>query len=77
VTVAVVRIVGGERASVQLWLGDCKLLQAKGSKRPIRPVEWGRQMSRRRVFDALVGDIDRNAGNGVAEEWGEFAVFSE
>ncbi len=63
VPVTVERRIKGDRSSVQLWLNDCQLLREAGSAIPARPREWGRQVCRQRIFDALSANIDRNAGN--------------
>jgi hypothetical protein len=63
VPVTVERRIKGDRSSVQLWLNDCRLLRQAGSDIPARPREWGRQVCRQRIFDALSANIDRNDGN--------------
>jgi hypothetical protein len=70
VPVTVERRVKGDRSSVQLWLNGCRLLRDAGSDIPARPREWARQVCRQRIFDALVANIDRNAGNILIDrEW--------
>ena len=63
VPVTVERRIKGDRSSVQLWLDDCRLLRQAGTDTPPRPREWGRQVCRQRIFDALAANIDRNSGN--------------
>jgi hypothetical protein len=63
VPVTVERRIKGDRSSVQVWLNDCRLLRHAGTDTPPRPREWGRQVCRQRIFDALSANIDRNEGN--------------
>jgi hypothetical protein len=70
VPVTVERRIKGERSSVQLWLNGCRLLRQAGTDTPPRPREWGRQVCRQRIFDALSANIDRNSGNILIDgEW--------
>ena len=70
VPVTVERRIRGDRASVQLWIENIRLLSEVGSEFPPRPLEWARQVRRQRVFDALIANIDRNRGNmAVDESW--------
>jgi len=68
VPVTVERRIEGDRASVQLWIDGTRLLSDVGSEVPPRPHEWARQVRRQRVFDALIANIDRNAGNMLVDE---------
>jgi hypothetical protein len=64
------RRVGGELASLQLWVEHCRLLKELDQSRAPRPLEWAKQVCRQRTFDNLIANIDRNAGNLlVDEEW--------
>jgi len=64
------RRVKGELASVQLWVENAPLLKEVDQKKCPRPVEWAKQVCRQRVFDNLVANIDRNAGNMLVDgEW--------
>ena len=70
VPVTVERRIKGDRASVQLWIENIRLLSEVGSEFPPRPLEWARQVRRQRLFDALIANIDRNRGNlAVDEGW--------
>lgn len=55
----------GRPASAQLWVNDTvfrkTLLEQK--QRPPNLSDWARQVSRWRVFDNLIANIDRNEGN--------------
>jgi hypothetical protein len=68
VPVTVERRIDGDRASVQLWIARTRLLSEVGAEVPPRPYEWARQVRRQRVFDALIANIDRNAGNVLVDE---------
>ena len=70
VPVTIERRVGSDLASVQLWVEGCKLLKDVDQKACPRPIEWAKQVCRQRVFDNLVANIDRNAGNMLIDgEW--------
>ncbi len=68
VPVTVERRIDGDLASVQLWIDQTRLLSEVGTEVPPRPYEWARQVRRQRVFDALIANIDRNAGNMLVDE---------
>jgi hypothetical protein len=69
VPVTVERRVEGEPASLQLW-SQGRLLSEIERQVPHNPAEWSRQVRRYRVFDALIANIDRNAGNIlIDDEW--------
>ncbi|MCG6927300.1 MAG: phosphatidylinositol 4-kinase [Acidobacteria bacterium] len=68
VPVTVERRIEGDLASVQLWIDRTRLLSDVGAEVPPRPYEWARQVRRQRVFDALIANIDRNAGNMLVDE---------
>jgi hypothetical protein len=64
------RRVGSDLASVQLWVEGCRVLKDVDQKQCPKPVEWAMQVCRQRVFDNLVSNIDRNAGNMLVDgEW--------
>lgn len=55
--------VNGTRMSAQMFVDSCVWLkELKGQQAPNLP-EWNRQVHRQRVFDNLIANIDRNAGN--------------
>jgi hypothetical protein len=68
VPVTVERQVDGKGASAQLWLNGCRLLKSAGKETPSRVRQWGRQVCRQRIFDALIANIDRNAGNILIDD---------
>jgi hypothetical protein len=58
------RRIHGKRMSVQLWVEHCKLLKDYDQGQPAGdPEAWNRQVFRQRVFDNLIANGDRNAGN--------------
>jgi hypothetical protein len=64
------RRVGSDLASVQLWVEGCKLLKDVDQKGCPKPVDWAKQVCRQRVFDNLIANIDRNAGNLLVDgDW--------
>jgi hypothetical protein len=63
VPVTVERRIDGKRMSVQLWVEHCRLLKELKSQAAPDAEAWNRQVFRQRVFDNLIGNIDRNAGN--------------
>jgi hypothetical protein len=70
VPVTVERRVGSDLASVQLWVENCRQLKGVDQSTCPRPEEWAKQVCRQRVFDDLIGNIDRNAGNLLIDpEW--------
>jgi hypothetical protein len=70
VPVTVERRVGSDLASAQLWVEGCKLLKDVDQKACTKPAEWAKQVLRARVFDNLIANIDRNAGNILVDgEW--------
>jgi len=70
VPVTVERRVGDSLASVQLWVENCRQLSKVDQSSCPKPDEWAKQVCRQRVFDNLVGNIDRNAGNLLIDpEW--------
>jgi hypothetical protein len=68
VPVTVERQVDGKGASAQLWLDGCRLLKSASNETPRRPREWGRQVCRQRIFDALIANIDRTAENILIDD---------
>ena len=57
------RVHGGEKGAAQLWVEDAVYLKDLEGKPSPDPVDWNRQVRRWRMFDALIAEIDRNAGN--------------
>jgi hypothetical protein len=65
----VVREIRGKKGSLQLWIEDCELFKdAEG--RPAKAYEWSKELARMVMFDALIFNPDRNAGNFlVSPHW--------
>jgi len=70
VPVTVERRVGSELASVQMWVEGCRMVKDVDQSACPSPVEWAKQTCRQRVFDNLIANIDRNAGNILVDgQW--------
>jgi len=63
---AVPRSFGGKNGSVQLWIEGARDENAEGF-RPPHPLGWVRQVWDRTFFDQLIFNVDRNAGNLLAD----------
>jgi hypothetical protein len=70
VPVTIERRVGSELASVQMWVEGCRMIKDVDQAACPNPVEFAKQVCRQRVFDNLVANIDRNAGNILVDgQW--------
>ncbi len=58
----------GEEGSAQLWVENCQLLKAVDTSKAPNPAAWNRQVYRQRVWDNLIGNIDRNQGNLLIDD---------
>jgi hypothetical protein len=63
----VVRRVDGELGSLQLWVDGCDTYKRLEPKVPQTP-EFSQQISRMKMFDNLIHNDDRNAGNFLLDE---------
>jgi hypothetical protein len=57
------RSIGGTKGSAMLWLED---IEGWDMKNPVQGPDtqaWAREMVREKMFDRLIGNIDRNQGN--------------
>jgi hypothetical protein len=63
VPVTVERRVNGELCSAQLWVENTVWLKTLKGKNSPDIYGWNRQVYRQRVWDNLIGNIDRNEGN--------------
>ncbi len=55
--------VNGTLMSAQMFVERCVWLKELSAERPPNVDAWNRQVHRQRVFDNLIANIDRNAGN--------------
>jgi hypothetical protein len=62
------RRIHGDLSSIQLWVNGCKLLKDIDQRKCPHPIEWAKQVCRQRVFDNLIANIDRNAGNLLVDD---------
>jgi hypothetical protein len=60
--------VDGLYGSAQFWVEHCTLLKERDPNTAPDIPAWNRQVSRQRVWDNLVGNIDRNQGNLLVDE---------
>ncbi len=58
---AVERTIDGVAGALIMWIDDVRMWKELGSKPA--SIAWSTQMVRMEMFDALIGNIDRNAGN--------------
>ena len=64
------RRVGTDLGSVQLWVEGCRVIKEVDQSACPNPTEWAKQVLRQKVFDNLIANIDRNAGNILVDgEW--------
>jgi len=62
---AVLRRLGARVVTLQLWVYDARMETERAAEglTPPDPVRWMRQRQQMLLFDALIGNVDRNAGN--------------
>ena len=64
------RRVGSDLGSIQLWVEGCRVIKDVDQSACPNPTEWAKQVLRQKVFDNLIANIDRNAGNILVDgEW--------
>ena len=63
----VVRRIGDELGSLQLWVENCATYKSLEGSVPRTP-EFSRQISRMKMFDNLISNADRNAGNFLLDQ---------
>jgi hypothetical protein len=71
---AVERTVDGETGAAVMWVDGMKSVKQLGGKIPSGPV-WGKAVRRMMMFDNLIGNIDRNAGNILVGSPGELILI--
>jgi hypothetical protein len=59
----VCRRVEGDRRSVQLWVENCRAFKKLGTQQAPDSEKWNLQVHRMRMFDNLIGNLDRHGGN--------------
>jgi hypothetical protein len=68
------RTVEGKLGAAVLWIEDTKGWDMKNPVKGPEP-EWSRQISRMKLFDLLIGNIDRNQGNLIYDaDWHLFLI---
>lgn len=60
---SVERKIGAQTGAVILWVENVKGWDMKAQIRGPDPVAWARELVRMKMFDHLIGNIDRNQGN--------------
>jgi hypothetical protein len=71
---AVERTVDGDKGAAIYWIEDMKPWETLHGPRGPEP-EWSRQLSRMKMFDQLIANIDRNKGNlGYDADWHLFLI---
>ena len=60
------RIIEGRRGSMQLWISGCQLYAQFQGRTPTTS-DWSHQVSRMHLFDALIGNRDRNVANVLVD----------
>jgi hypothetical protein len=64
------RRVGTDVGSLQLWVEGCRVIKDVDQSACPNPTAWAKQALRQKVFDNLIANIDRNAGNILVDgEW--------
>jgi len=71
---AVERTVGGESGAAIMWLEGMQSVKQRGGKVPSGPI-WGQAIRRMILFDDLIGNRDRNAGNILIGQPGELILI--
>jgi hypothetical protein len=63
----VVRRIGGDLGSLQLWVEDCAPYKSLQGKVP-QTSAFSHQISRMKMFDNLISNADRNSGNFLLDQ---------
>lgn len=71
---AVEREIGRDRGAAVMWLEGLQSVKQIGGKVPAGP-QWGKAARRMLMFDNLIGNPDRNAGNILIGSPGEFILI--
>jgi hypothetical protein len=68
------RTVDGKKGAAVYWIEDMKPWETLSGPRGPEP-QWSRQISRMKMFDLLIANIDRNKGNlGYDADWHLFLI---
>jgi len=71
---SVERKVNGISGAVIMWLDNMRMWKEVESNKPVTP-RWNRQMVQMKMFDALIGNIDRNSGNALIDaDWNVYLI---
>ena len=71
---AVERTIDGETGAAVMWLASPRSVKQSGGQVPSAPV-WGRSIRTMKMFDDLIANIDRNAGNILIGAPGELILI--
>jgi hypothetical protein len=71
---AIAREVDGETGAAIMWIDGVRSVKQTGGKVPAGP-EWGHAVRRMQMFDNLIGNPDRNAGNILLGARGELILI--
>jgi hypothetical protein len=71
---AVERRIDGEVGAAVMWLPELKSVKDLGGKVPTGPV-WGKPLRKMLMFDNLISNSDRNAGNIMVGQPGELILI--
>jgi len=71
---SVERKVNGISGAVIMWLDNMRMWKEVEGNKPVTP-RWNRQMVQMKMFDALIGNIDRNSGNALIDaDWNVYLI---
>jgi len=71
---AVERAIDGDTGAAIMWLEAIQSVKQTGGKVPTGPI-WGKAIRRMIMFDNLIGNRDRNAGNILIGQPGELVLI--
>jgi hypothetical protein len=71
---AVERSIDGDTGAAIMWIDGVKSVKQTGGKVPSSEI-WGRSIRRMQMFDNLIGNPDRNAGNILLGRPGELILI--
>ncbi len=71
---AIERRIGGDTGAAVMWVGSMKSVKELGGKVPSGPA-WNRPLRMMMMFDNLIANIDRNAGNILVGSPGELILI--